>query len=225
MESVQEFTDLLSVLIANRPNAIQGLWGSIDANLRYLLAEKVGFYLGRWSEEQVWYARNQRGSLLKQSLAKEIRQLEKAYLSRLAFEKAEVPHWGFVHLLGRRRYGPFSNVLLSEVQALKELLKDCVIVFDKRRLGTKRTHNLILLRLYIGAWMEHRGRRQKLTIEGLADLISLGKRVDDEAAEDGNIAQDLPKDLSRFENNANNAVFLNRARHHAHSITEPKTTS
>ena len=224
MESVQEFANLLSVLIANEPNAIQKLWGRIDADLQYLLAEKIGFYLGRWSEEQVWYARNQRGFLLKRSLAKGIRQLEKAYQARLAFEKAEVPEWGFVHLLGHRRYSPFSNVVMSEVQALKDLHRNCVVVFDKRRLGSKRTHNLILLRLFVRSWMDHRERCEKLTIEGLADLITLGKRVDDEEAKDGNITQDLPKDLSRFEENVKNAVFLNRARDYAHWITQVKTT-
>lgn len=37
-ESVQEFAEALSVLIADRQNVIQKLWTSIDAGLQYLLA-------------------------------------------------------------------------------------------------------------------------------------------------------------------------------------------
>ena len=224
-ESVSEFRGALEALIANEPNSVRPLWQSLDDKMQHLLAVTVGFYIGRWSEEQVWFARDQRGYLLKKSLTRQIRFLERALQARLRFEKEEVPHWGFTSRLARATVSPLSESLLLEMEALKEVHRNCQTVFSKRRLGGKRTHNLVLLQLYVGNWMVGRKDSRSMTIMNIADLVDLARRADGKVEENANTAEKLAKDLPRFTKNAKNACVLDRLQDIAWRVTSLQAKS
>ena len=214
-QSVQEFKQALSRLIAEEPNSVRWLWGTFDDQMRHLLAVTIGFHIGRWSEEQVWYAKTQRGLLLRRSLNRQIQVLEKTYLERALFEREEIPDWKSVFLLGRPRSYSLSENLRYEIAALKELLSVAGAVFGLRRLGTNRMLDLVLLEQYVLAWTARRGREQTLTMANMADLIDLGKRADGRAELSVTNVDTLSRTLLRFKQNKKNLALFNSAKLHA----------